>query len=297
MRRIDRPRQLAWQVFRGSDALRDGLLTFEQLRGENWKSLGYDLFADSRLEHDHELRCRALALVLPERAYFAGPSAAYLFGVAHAASFADRAHLVVPAGARLNQRQHAAVHRMLLADDEVETHRGFPVTRPSRTCWDLALWLDLVPAVMIIDALLRAKLVTAEELGELARARFGRHGSARAAKAFGLADGRAESPQETRLRLGLVRNGLPRPEPQFPVPVGGRVLHPDLAWPEYKVAIEYDGEWHDSPDQFHLDRKRLNLLVADGWIVLHVTSRRLRTDFPGVLREVKTALTSRGWRP
>jgi hypothetical protein len=24
----------------------------------------------------------------------------------------------------------------------------------------------------------------------------------------------------------------------------------DLAWPEQKVAVEYDGAWHDSPGQF-----------------------------------------------
>ncbi|WP_246159333.1 endonuclease domain-containing protein [Catellatospora sichuanensis] len=297
MRRVDRPRRLAWQVFRGSDAVREGLLTAEQLRGDNWMSVGYNVFADSRLDRDHELRCRALALDLPPRAYFAGPSAACLHGVEHAAAFGDSVHLVVPAGARLNQRKQATVHRMLLGDDEVEVHRGQPVTRPLRTCWDLVLWLDLVPAVTIIDALLHAKQVTAAELGELARSRFGRHGGARAARAFALADGRAESPQESRLRLGLVRAGLPRPELQHPVAVGGRVLHPDLAWPEFKVAIEYDGEWHDAPDQFHLDRRRLNLLVNDGWIVLHVTSRRMRTDFAGIVREAKTALRSRGWRP
>ncbi|WP_212839979.1 endonuclease domain-containing protein [Catellatospora sp. IY07-71] len=297
MRRIDRPRPLAWQVFRGSDALRDGLLTPDQLRGANWMSLGYNVFADSRLEHDHELSCRGLALDLPERACFAGPSAAYLHGVPHAASPGDRVHLVVPTGTRLNQRKQAVVHRMMLDEGEVGTHRGYPVTNPLRTCWDLALWLDVLPAVTIIDALLHAKLVSAAELSELTRARWGRHGAAKAAKAFGLADGRAESPQESRLRVGLVRNGVPRPELQFPVPVAGRVLHPDLAWPEFRVAVEYDGEWHDAPDQFHLDRRRLNLLVGEGWIVLHVTSRRLRTDFPALVREIKSALRTRGWRP
>ncbi|MEU7822204.1 hypothetical protein [Catellatospora sp. NPDC049133] len=234
---------------------------------------------------------------MPPTAYFAGPSAAFLHGVEHAAAFGDPAHLVVPAGTRLNQRKHATVHRMVLGEDEVEIRRGLPVTRPLRTCWDLVLWLDLVPAVTIIDALLHAKLVSVDELGELARDRFGRHGAARAARAFGLVDGRAESPQESRLRVGLIRAGLPRPELQHPVAIGGRVLHPDLAWPEFKVAIEYDGEWHDAPDQFHLDRRRLNLLVNEGWIVLHVTSRRMRNDFAGVVREAKTALRSRGWHP
>ena len=24
------------------------------------------------------------------------------------------------------------------------------------------------------------------------------------------------------------------------------IVHPDLAWPEFKVALEYDGQWHDA---------------------------------------------------
>jgi very-short-patch-repair endonuclease len=38
------------------------------------------------------------------------------------------------------------------------------------------------------------------------------------------------------------------------------------------------------------------LLVAEGWLVLHVTSQRLHDDFPGLVREIKAALRSRGWR-
>lgn len=284
-------------MFRGADALREGLLTLEQLRGANWQRLAYGVYADSRLDRDHGLRCRALAADLPEHAHLAGPSAAYLHGVEHAAAFTDPVHLIVPAGTRLNQRREAAVHRMVLASDEVGVQRGLPVTSPLRTSWDVTLWMDLVPAVAVLDALLRDKLVTATQLMELAADRAGRHGAARATRAFKLADAGGQSPQETRLRLGLIRAGLPRPELQHPVPVGGRVLHPDLCWPQYRVAVEYDGEWHDSPDSFHLDRRRLNLLVSAGWTVLHVTSRRMRADFAAVVREVAAALRSAGWNP
>jgi hypothetical protein len=43
------------------------------------------LYADARLERDHELYCRAAALRLPHSVVFAGPSAAHLDGVRHAA--------------------------------------------------------------------------------------------------------------------------------------------------------------------------------------------------------------------
>lgn len=88
------------------------------------------------------------------------------------------------------------------------------------------------------------------------------------------------------------------PVPQCPVTLpSGIVLHPDLGWPEFRVAVEYDGQWHASADQLHRDRRRLNQLTAAGWLVFHVTSERMRRDFAGVLREVREALMARGWRP
>ncbi|MFG3689926.1 hypothetical protein [Micromonospora sp. NPDC047740] len=77
---------------------------------------------------------------------------------------------------------------------------------------------------------------------------------------------------------------------------GAFVARLDLAWPEFKVAVEYDGRWHDDPEQFHRDRRRLNRLLGAEWIVLHVTAKRLRDDFEGLPAEVRTALRARGWR-
>jgi very-short-patch-repair endonuclease len=76
----------------------------------------------------------------------------------------------------------------------------------------------------------------------------------------------------------------------------GVLLHLDLGWPDFKVRLEYDGQWHASTDQFHRDRRRLNLLQGAGWIVLHATSERLSRDFAGLVREIRAALASRGWR-
>jgi hypothetical protein len=72
---------------------------------------------------------------------------------------------------------------------------------------------------------------------------------------YACADGRAGSPQETRLRLILHRSALPRPVPQYTVRVDGRfVARVDLAWPEAKVAVEYEGVWHGERQQVAHDR-------------------------------------------
>jgi len=102
-------------------------------------------------------------------------------------------------------------------------------------------------------------------------------GCRRARAACALADGLAESPQETRLRLVIGRSGLPTPVAQLRVQESGRlVARVDFGWPELKVALEYDGLWHAEPGQFARDRQRLNRLTAAGWRVLFVTAADLR---------------------
>ncbi|WP_341717899.1 hypothetical protein QQG74_29490 [Micromonospora sp. FIMYZ51] len=335
-----RPAALAGQVFRGSEAIRDRLLTRHQLRGASWVRLMHDVYADARLERDHELLCRAASLRLPPDVMVAGPSAAYLHGVEHAASFTDDVHVLAPVQLRLGSQRRIRVHtlgprRPLTVDASGPQHPGpaqgaaehFPLraaptpsaggpltalAQPDTTAnpssalprsnavhaaWECAVWLEPVRAVSIIDALLRQDLVDWTGLDVVASANATRPGGRRAVWVFGLADPGAQSPPESQLRVRLVLAGLPRPVTQHPVRLSnGRVLHPDLSWPEHRVAVEYDGLWHRDPDQIHLDRQRLSQLVGAGWRVLHVTSRRLHRDFPGILREVRAALANAGWR-
>ncbi|WP_194821375.1 endonuclease domain-containing protein [Micromonospora sp. S-DT3-3-22] len=172
-----------------------------------------------------------------------------------------------------------------------------PRSSPALAAWETAAWLEPVRAVGIVDALLGGGLTSPAALAEIAQRFADRRGGRRASRVFALADPAAQSPPESHLRVRLVLAGLPRPVAQHPVRLpSGLVLHPDLAWPEFGVAVEYDGHWHTDPDQMHRDRRRLNQLVAAGWVVLHVTSRRLRDDFPAVLREVRDVLAQRGWR-
>ncbi|MBC9004053.1 hypothetical protein H9X94_19070, partial [Micromonospora aurantiaca] len=173
-----------------------------------------------------------------------------------------------------------------------------PRTEPAACAWETAVWADPVKAVGIIDGLLRTGSVNRSALASEAARNACRPGGRRAAWVFGLTDGLAQSPPESHLRVRLVLAGLPRPVAQYPVRVPtGLILHPDLAWPEFRVAVEYDGQWHSDADRMHLDRRRLNQLVSAGWLVLHVTGRRLRKEFPALVREIRAALVARGWRP
>ncbi|MDG4784192.1 hypothetical protein O7614_31520 [Micromonospora sp. WMMD961] len=335
-----RPDALTWQVFRGSDAVRGGLLTEHQLRSAAWVRLRHDIYADARLERDHTLACRAALLRLPPGVLVGGPSAAHLHGIEHAAAFTEDVHVLVPRQLRVGAQRGLRVHvnastpistisptprraRWLPRPGAVAVGAGgivvpdpghglrtatavrpnwasgvpIPRSAPGRAAWETAVWLDPVRAVGIVDSLLGRGLTDRDELAAIAGRNAHQHGGRRARWVFDLADPGAQSPPESHLRVRLVLGGLPRPIARHPVRLpNGVVVHPDLAWREYRVAVEYDGQRQAGRDQPQRDRRTLNLLVGAGWLVLLVTGRRLHSEFPAVLGEVRAALLSRGWR-
>jgi very-short-patch-repair endonuclease len=86
--------------------------------------------------------------------------------------------------------------------------------------------------------------------------------------------------------------GLPMPRLQHPViDESGVVLaDADMAWPEHKVLVEFDGDVHRERATFVRDRRRQNRLVAAGWIVLRFTSADVYGDPLGVLAQIRRAL-------
>ncbi|MCU1683428.1 MAG: hypothetical protein JWQ81_4167 [Amycolatopsis sp.] len=104
-----------------------------------------------------------------------------------------------------------------------------------------------------------------------------------------LADPRAESLPESELRVILTVGGF-RPKPQHNVRKKrvflGRL---DLAIEESKVAIEYDGRWHNTPDQVIHDRERRQRLMAEEWAFVIVDSDQLATDYSGIVERVRAA--------
>ena len=70
-------------------------------------------------------------------------------------------------------------------------------------------------------------------------------GSKLAREIVGLADGLAESPPETRLRLLMRARRAAGTQAQHRVfDEDGFIARLDFAYPELKLAIEYDGQWH-----------------------------------------------------
>ncbi|WP_405093472.1 hypothetical protein OG767_11955 [Micromonospora sp. NBC_01392] len=289
-----RPAELVGKMFFAREVVHLGLLTRNDLRSSAWRQLFHNVYADARLEISHVMRARAAASWLfPPGCAIAGRSAVALLGGPQPRPDEPVEVLVEPS-ARFGPVAGLRIHVANWREGEVFRVDRAPVTTPVRTCWDLACWLDVVEAVAHIDALLRRGVTDHAELTAYQRRRGAERGVRRFAEALQLVDGGAESLPESRLRVRLIRAGLPRPVTQHVISRQGRfVARVDLAWPDRKVAVEYDGLWHHDAEQFHRDRRRLNQILGDDWLVLHVTAKRMAEDFDGVLTEIRTALATR----
>lgn len=150
----------------------------------------------------------------------------------------------------------------------------------------------LPDAVADLDAVLRRELVTLPQVATMVEGRSDK-GIVLARQAVQLADPRAESRPESRVRVWLVLNGL-QPEPQYWIEdTHGRLARADLAFPEQKVAVEYDGSWRDGELwALNRDRDRLNRVQATGWEIVFVTAQLLH-DPIRMVRTIRAALDRR----
>jgi hypothetical protein len=256
------------RVFRGTWAVAAGLLTEQQLRSSAWRRLRRDVYADATIPVDHRLMARGVSLVMPRSAALGGRTAAVLWQLSDLASADDPVEVVVPPGTRWTPGPGVVVRSARLDGDVVHDGRGLRWTDRVRTAVDLIRRDDGDESVVLLDRLVYERVVGLADVREAVAALPRCRGRATAVRTAALADGLAESPPETRLRLLLHRSGLPLPVAQYRVRVGGRfIARVDFAWPERRFALEYDGDWHGDPEQFPKDRKRLNRLSGVDWRV------------------------------
>jgi len=191
--------------------------------------------------------------------------------------------LIVPAGAVRGQPSGMHLRFGLDPADRIR-RKGFPVTSLARTVVDLAGTLPLDDLICLVDSALA--------LGwTLDGNRVSRRREARLREALLLADARSESPLETKLRLLLVRAGLPPEALQLRLFTKDGVCFArvDFAWPSCRLAVEADGrDVHDRPQALHEDRVRQNRLMAASWTVLRFTWRDVTQDSEYVITEVAT---------
>jgi hypothetical protein len=179
---------------------------------------------------------------------------------------------------------------------------GLRVSSPADTWRALATILTLDELVIAADSLTRRKrpITTIDALVAATRRHAGGRGARRAAAALALARAGTDSPKETVWRLLMVRAGLPEPVVNFPIlnEHGAFVALGDMAYPEYKVLVEYDGGQHrENEKQFNRDIDRLDDVMELDWRVIRVNKSHVDGRSASRLAKIRTALIERGWQP
>jgi len=276
-----------------TEALADGSLTRRDLR-RRYTKLHRNVYVRRGVDLTAVDRGRAAWLWSGRRATLVGYSAAALLGSRWVPDDAP-AEIV---HSRRPPANGITVRSYELRDDEVRRIGGIACTTAARTAYDLGRRLPLEYAVIRVDALLNATSTPAQAVEQVARTHPGARGVRRLRRAMDLVDAGSESPQETRLRLLLVRSDLPRPATQIPIRDDrGRVVRRvDMGWAEWKVGVEYDGEQHwTGADDYANDIDRLEFLAARGWCIVRVSARQLRHERVRVVQRVRLALRERGF--
>jgi hypothetical protein len=125
-------------------------------------------------------------------------------------------------------------------------------------------------------------------------ARADPRGTRQALFLLNLATGQAESPPESWTMLDLVDAGLPAPVAQFRIYdlAGNEIYRLDFAWPELRIAVEYDGyEAHEN--RVDRDAARDEDLRRRGWTVIRANATDLK-DPKRLIAAVNAAFILRG---
>lgn len=247
--------------------------------------------------------CMAYAAKMPEGSAFTGPTAARLWTFPLPAyvgfdirtlDVAARSPRRAPTGSHVRGGQYDP-----RVTQVVQLH-GIPVLSAVDTWCSLAPRLDVADLTAIADHIIAVtpdRRVALAELNDLIRAvsaRWGRRGTVPLGRA--LADARAPSwsRPESLLRLVLASAHVPEPTLNHEVMAGSRRFQIDLAWPEVRFGIEYDGDQHRDARQFASDIRRQELIQDTGWGLMRATRSDLFDRPRELVQRVIQRLADRG---
>ncbi len=177
------------------------------------------------------------------------------------------------------------MHESLEFEDiDITAHDNIPLTTTARTLFDLAGVIGATTIDLAIGTALRHRLTTLCELEEVFNrlASRGRAGTVKFRTALELhrATPATTESEAEQLVLRLIANhGLPAPVPQYEIRRPDRSLaaRVDFAYPDLKIAIEYDSYAHHLGTEAHdRDGARRNAIVRLGWTPITATAADLR---------------------
>jgi very-short-patch-repair endonuclease len=177
--------------------------------------------------------------------------------------------------------------------DRTEVY-GIPCTSVPRTLLDLAA---VVPVWELRKAISEAEVLRVlnhDAVRRLIKRSRGRRGVARLRM---LMDEIHPQTKRTRSELEIFflrmceRAGLPQPEVNVKLHVGGRTTMPDFLWREAGLIVEADSrEFHDTGSAFEGDREREQRLQLAGWRVSRCTWRQIERESTRLAKTIRGLL-------
>lgn len=274
---IDMPSKVP---FRTADPRAAGLTRHQMAEGlasGGLRRLVRGVVAGADLPDSLELRAAAVALAVAEHHVVCDRTAAWLHGI-DALLYQELE--VLPAvevcalrGHEPSVRDGVEGRTRDLVPGDIMRIGDVRVTTPTRTALDLGCNLRRREAFAALNALIRVHAIPVVELRSAARRMRGRRGVRQLRELLRLVDPRIESARESWTYLAIHDAGLPLPEPQLWVDVGGvPTFRLDFGYRRSKVCVEYDGfDAHERTEaQRDYDRRRRAWLEAHGWTVIAV---------------------------
>jgi hypothetical protein len=220
-------------------------------------------------------RLAALDLFMGQRAVACMGTAAALYGFDLECT--NVVHVLDP-GVRMRPTAGLMVHQRVGAP--LQRIAGRLATTPAWTAVEVARQLRRPRALATLDAALHSMRCTRAELESVVREQKGRRGIVQVRELLEYADGRAESGMESEARLVMIDYGLPPPELQYEIPGrSGEIWRVDFAWPDQRVAAEYESiEWHAGRIEMLRDKKRYAGVQDVDWTVVPIVVDDVRCE-------------------
>ncbi|UOZ11763.1 endonuclease domain-containing protein [Amycolatopsis sp. WQ 127309] len=245
-------------------------------------------------------RAQAALIAVGPPAALSGATSLALHGIS--AAHDPAVHLTVPYSRRVESRAGLVIHRAEFLPSDVIELDGLAMFSVDLALADFLCDGDKRTAFAALDEAMHGLAPDhcrrlRENVRDRVLDRRSRRGIHRAQMLLALATGKAESPPESILRLIVVEAGFPAPEAQYEVAtIDGRTFYVlDIAWPEVRIALEYDG-FAAHEERQERDAERDGRLAGRGWVTIRATAADLR-DPSRVLAELRAQFTRRAARP
>jgi hypothetical protein len=242
-------------------------------------------------------RASAALLVAGDDAALTGPAAAVLHGCTAVEPTA--VDVVVPPECPVRSAPGLTVHHVRRYVEDVVEVADLRALALDRVVADMLCTARPQDGLALADEALRrsggAAEIIRKQIGTQIDRRLDPRGTVRGALLLDLASPRSASPAESWFRWRLIEAGFPVPEVNWQLAgIDGQPVYVlDLAWPQLRIAVEYDG-YAAHVGREGADRARETDLRRRGWIVIRAAAEDLAN--PARLeRALRAAFAKRGY--